>query len=77
MRHYAPILHGLKLAKRILGDSMPQRIKATEVVESYEQTLDGMWQTLDERIEGDKERSQPNQFRDEALRVWRSVFADD
>lgn len=77
MRHYAPILHGLKLAERILGDSMPQKVKAKEVMENYERTLDQMWRTLEERDEADKARTQPNQFRAEALRVWRSVFADD
>jgi hypothetical protein len=77
MRHYAPILHGLKLAERIRGESMPQRMKANEVIENYERALDQMWQTLQGRSEGDETRTQPNQFREEASRVWRSVFADD
>lgn len=77
MRHYAPILHGLKLADRMLGESMPHRDKAKEIMQNYERVLNGMRKRLEEKNDRDQALVEPKKYGEEALRVWQSVMADD
>ena len=77
MRHYAPILHSLKLADRMLGESMPHKDKANEVMQNYERVLNGMRKRLEEKNDRDQAQVEPRKYDEEALRVWQSVIADD
>lgn len=39
VREYAPIFHGFKLANQMLGDEMPEKAKAEQILRNYEVAL--------------------------------------
>ena len=79
MRDYAPMLHGLKLAKHILGDAIPQREKAKQIIENYEETLSAVANALEtkKQIDEPPTETETTNYGEEAVKVWYSVFADD
>jgi hypothetical protein len=61
----------------MLGESMPHKEKAQEVMQKYELVLDGMRKRLEEKSDNDQALVEPKKYGEEALRVWQSVTADD
>ena len=79
MREHGPLLHGLKLASQILGDTLPERTKADAIIANYGKALLGLRQTLIALGKHDEQQAatELKNYGEEALRVWQSIIADD
>jgi hypothetical protein len=61
----------------MLGESMPHKERAKEVMQNYELVLNGMRRILEEKSDKDQALVEPKKYGEEALRVWQSVISDD
>ncbi len=61
----------------MLGESMPYRDKAKEVMQNYERVLDAMRKRLEEKNDNDQALVEPKKYGEEALRVGQSATADN
>lgn len=60
-----PVWHGLRVAKKVLGRSMPQVPLANETIAKYEAALTPLVEELEAR------NPQPGTYDEEALIAWR------
>lgn len=64
-----PVLHGVFLANKTLGSSMPKQELATQIIASYEERLSAAAATLEAR-------SELTRYDDQALQAWRRCIRD-
>ena len=67
---HIPIWHGLRLAREILGNGMPDATLAREVEESYKAGLDEYAAAIEAQSPNAKEGG----YTDQALSAWREVI---
>jgi len=74
MLHGVPIYHGLLLAEKILGPSIPQAEKVRKVKDDYEAGLTVLAQALEAR--GDGAEGKEGTYGGQALKCWGSVVRE-
>ena len=70
MLHGVPIWHSLRLARKILGDDMPQKQIADKVVNDYEAGLTILAQAIEAQA------PKPKSYGQQALDAWRECIRD-
>jgi hypothetical protein len=79
MRECGPLLHGLKLASRMLGDALPEKAKAEAIIANYGTALHGLKEQVILLGKYDEQQAavESKDYGEEALRVWQIIIADD
>lgn len=65
-----PLWHGLSLAFRVLGEELPQRVRAEKILRDYESGLEILAQAIE--AQNPKEGT----YGDQALRAWRDCIRE-